>query len=312
MNNTKDTVTYEEFQQMIVKGVSERLEEGRSVEINEVVKNNGVILKGLTFRDSTEGIRPTIYLGKYYDQYKEGMDIPSVVSMILEVYRIGSSQNTFDIHSFTDFDKAKERIVFKLVNYDKNKVLLSKVPHRPFLDMAVVYYYLLKDEDLENATILIYNNHLESWGITAKELDAIAIRNTPLLLKEDLRSVTEVLMHLMARSGEGEKTEADLSEEDFGMYVLSNRTRIFGAACILYAGVLKSFAEKLHKDLFILPSSVHEVILVPKEESMEWEKLQELVQEVNSTQVEDVEILSDSVYCYTRSGDSVLPAWAVA
>ena len=68
----------------------------------------------------------------------------------------------------------------------------------------------------------------------------------------------------------------------------------------------------MKKDLYILPSSVHEVILIPKDDTMEWEKLQEMVKEVNSTQVEDVEILSDSVYCYQRSADTLLPAWAVA
>ena len=96
------------------------------------------------------------------------------------------------------------------------------------------------------------------------------------------------------------------------MYVLSNKTKIFGAAVMLYSEVLKKFAEKKQTDLFILPSSVHEVIIIPKTEGMEWKKLQEMVIEVNATQVEDIEILSDSVYCYSREKDELIPAWEVA
>ena len=99
--------------------------------------------------------------------------------------------------------------------------------------------------------------------------------------------------------------------DEFGMYVLSNSSKVFGAASILYPDVLKNFAEKLDRDLYILPSSVHEVILLPKRSETEWETLQEMVKEVNATQLEEVEILSDSVYSYTKKDDCLLPAWEV-
>lgn len=307
---------YETFEAKVVEYVRTHIDEGVSAEITEVTKNNGVVLKGLALKEDDSSISPTVYLERYYDAYEGGRSIESIGEEIIEVYHKGNLGEFFDVTDFLDFEKAKKRIVYKLVNYEKNKVLLKQIPHKPFLDMAVVYYYLLENEQLDNATILIYNNHLESWNTTAKEIDEIAAHNTPLLLKEDLHSITEVLYQIMKKRNEEEAAKLlELENEEEGdpvMYVLSNRNKIFGAAAILYSGVLKAFSDKLKKDLFILPSSVHEVILIPKDETMEWEKLQEMVQEVNSTQVEDVEVLSDSVYCYQRNKDSLLPAWQVA
>ena len=307
---------YETFEAKVVEYVRTHIDEGVSAEITEVTKNNGVVLKGLALKEDESSISPTVYLERYYDAYQGGRSIETIGEEIIEVYHKGNPGEFFDVTDFLDFEKAKKRIVYKLVNYEKNKVLLKQIPHKPFLDMAVVYYYLLENEQLDNATILIYNNHLESWNTTAKEIDEIAALNTPILLKEDLHLITEVLYQIMKKRNEEEAAKLlELENEEEGdpvMYVLSNRNKIFGAAAILYSGVLKAFSDKLKKDLFILPSSVHEVILIPKDETMEWEKLQEMVQEVNSTQVEDVEILSDSVYCYQRNKDSLLPAWQVA
>ena len=269
---------YETFEAKVVEYVRTHIDEGVSAEITEVTKNNGVVLKGLALKEDESSISPTVYLERYYDAYQGGRSIETIGEEIIEVYHKGNLGEFFDVTDFLDFEKAKKRIVYKLVNYEKNKVLLKQIPHKPFLDMAVVYYYLLENEQLDNATILIYNNHLESWNTTAKEIDEIAAHNTPLLLKEDLHSITEVLYQIMKKRNEEEAAKLlELENEEEGdpvMYVLSNRNKIFGAAAILYSGVLKAFSDKLKKDLFILPSSVHEVILIPKDETMEWEKLQ--------------------------------------
>jgi len=310
-NNTN--YTYEEFQTILAERVQAKLDEHITVNITDVVKNNGIVLRGMTFSGQGETISPTIYLEQFYEAYLSGCDWGEIVDHIVDTFHLGAKKEIFDVQSFLDFDKAKEKIVFKLINYEKNKKLLEQIPHRRFLDLAVVYYYLLSNEAVENATILIYNNHLEIWGITPEELDEIAQKNTPLLLNAELRSITDVLTELLRQK---EIDTSFLNEEpgddNSGMYVLSNRTKIFGAAVMLYSEVLKQFAERKKTDLFILPSSVHEVIIIPKENGMEWKKLQEMVIEVNETQVEDTEVLSDSVYCYSREKDELIPAWEVA
>ena len=312
MTVKREKLSYDEFQGVLTEKVQRKLDEKIEVKVNDVTKNNGVILKGMSFHTNGEGISPTIYLESYYEAYLNGMEWADIVDRIVDIFRVGSREKFFDIHDFLDYEKAKERIVYKLVNAEKNSELLKQVPHRDVLDMAVVYYYLLDNDELENATILIYNNHLENWGITLKELDLVAKKNTPKLLKSELKSITEVLAQLLKSRGIEEDFELEESDEEFGMYVLSNECKIFGAAAVLYKNVLKDFAGKLEKDLYILPSSVHEVILVPVKEGITWEVLQDMVKEVNQTQVEDVEVLSDTVYCYLREKDKLCMASEVA
>lgn len=304
--------TFEEFQTIITEKVQAKLDEKITVRITDVIKNNGVVLKGMSFTGQGETISPTIYLEQYYEAYKEGSEWGELVDRIVDTFRLGAKNEIFDVQSFLNFEDAKEHIVFKIVNYEKNKKLLKEIPHKKIMDLAVVYYYLLSNDNLENATILIYNNHLENWKITAEELDAIAMENTPKLLSADLRSITDVLNEMLKARGIDTGFLEDDPSDNGSMYVLSNESKVFGAATILYSEVLKEFADKIGSDLFILPSSIHEVIIIPKEEGMEWEKLQEMVVEVNSTQVEDVEVLSDSVYYYSREKDSLIPAWEAA
>ncbi|MBR6094026.1 MAG: hypothetical protein IKP92_03265 [Lachnospiraceae bacterium] len=303
MNVTLNKLTYDEFQGVLAEKVQRKLDEKIEVRINDVRKNNGVVLKGMSFNTEGDGISPTVYLESYYEAYLNGMEWVEIVDRIVDIFRMGSREKFFDIRDFLDYERAKGRIVYKLINKEKNEELLKSIPHRDLMDMTVVFYYLLENKDMENATILIYNNHLESWGITEDELYEAAKENTPKVLTPELKSITEVLTELLSARGIGEVFEEE--EEEFGMYVLSNRTKIFGAAAILYDDVLKNFAGKTGADLYILPSSVHEVILVPKKDGITWEALQEMVKEVNETQVEDVEVLSDSVYCYLKDEEKL-------
>ncbi len=98
----------------------------------------------------------------------------------------------------------------------------------------------------------------------------------------------------------------DLEEVKMPMYVLTNRQKLYGAACMLYPGVLKEFGRQLGQDFYILPSSVHEVILVPGETGAEHGALQKIVKEINQTQVAEDEVLADSVYYYSRGEDRIL------
>ena len=90
------------------------------------------------------------------------------------------------------------------------------------------------------------------------------------------------------------------------MYVMTNTRGINGAACLLYKNALARFAQKLKQDLFLLPSSVHEVILVPKSDILKKEDLSEMVREINKTEVSPKEVHSDTVYVYDRLSDQLI------
>lgn len=188
--------------------------------------------------------------------------------------------------------------MFKLINYEQNKNLLQKIPHIKILDLAIIFNCLVDADETGNATILIYNQHLSLWNITKDDLYHLAMKNTPALLTYELRDMSDVLIELMA----GVPCNSMKEEFEYMVptYVLSNKSKLNGSGCIFYHNLLHNLCEKLECDLYILPSSIHEVILIPAYDHDSYDELTSMVKEVNSTQLSKEEILSDHVYFYSR------------
>ena len=83
------------------------------------------------------------------------------------------------------------------------------------------------------------------------------------------------------------------------MYVLGNERKLFGAAVMLYDGLLEKMSEIIGGDFYLLPSSLHELILIPDEGREKGGDLWKMVCEINETQVEPEDVLTDSVYYYS-------------
>lgn len=295
-------MTYQEFVSHIKEAMQKELGSHVTVTIQNILKNNNTYLDGLTVLATNFNISPTIYLNSYYAQYKEGRQFSDIFKEILSVYEANKPSDSVDVSFFTDYDKVKSRIIFKLINYKRNEDLLKTIPHFRYLDLAIVFNCLLKTNDNGSATILIQNQHLDLWGITSDDLYALSLTNTPRLLAYDLRSMTEVireLFHEEDASCHGNLHDFD-TDSDFPMYMLSNRCKLNGSVCILYQNLLPDFARRLGSDLYILPSSIHEVLIIPASQNHSCEELTDMVREVNATQVSVEEILSDHVYYFSR------------
>lgn len=290
-------MTYQEFKQHISQVIQTKLGSSVKVTVQEIIKNNNTRLDGLTILSNQLNISPTIYLNYYYNQYQKGKLLDEIYQDILLTYEENKPTDCIDISFFTDYEKVKGRIVFKLINFERNHELLDNVPHYRYLDLAIVFNCLLESGTKGSATILIHNHHLAFWHITKDDLYALAMENTPKLLAYDLKNMTEVLKGLL-------KTEFsssfDSSSKDFPMYVLSNRSKLNGSGCILYKNLLSDFSRKLNSDLYILPSSIHEVLIIPAKKAASAEELSDMVKEVNATQLSNEEILSDHVYYFCR------------
>ncbi|MBQ7766121.1 MAG: hypothetical protein IJ397_04695 [Lachnospiraceae bacterium] len=298
------------FMFQVLQKMQDEMGENVTVSLQDITKNNGVVLTGLTIAQKNVNISPTIYLEDFYEEYEKGKSMEDVMEEIKEIFYRSKMDRDIDMKFFTEYEQAKKRIVFKLINYDKNRELLKTIPHREYLDLAVVYYYLVDMKEFSNATILIHNKHMESWQIDEETLYELASKNTPQLLKTNFCGMMEVLKELaeedfwcdiLGESSDEENgllMEAHKETDATGMYVLSNQSRLYGAGVLLYEGVPEQCREQLGSNFFILPSSVHEVILVPDLGQVTREKLGEMVREVNATQVEEQEQLSDFVYYY--------------
>ena len=290
---------YKEFVEYIKMNAGYIAGEGGNITINHVIKNNGCEMDGLVIMEKGKDIAPTIYLDSFYELYTNGENIKNIIRQIEVIYEQNKNNVTFDVNILKHFDTIKDKIVYKVVNYRSNEKLLEQVPHKRILDLAVVFYCLLDNEYGRSATALIYNNNLKNWNVTIDDVYKAALKNTPDLLHSKISSMA-ALFEKCGVNVDGE--EVDLKDYvPSDMYVLTNESKLNGAACILYENVLYDFAQKLGADLYILPSSVHEVILLPKLSMFEKDELVTMVKEVNTEGVAADEVLSDHVYEYNRT-----------
>lgn len=315
-------MSFQTFIFHVLQKIQEETDKHVKITVCDIPKNNGIVLTGLTFTREDINISPTIYLDAFYQDYEEGKSIEEITEEIKEIYCCSKMEGDLNMDFFTNYESAKQNIAYKLVNYEKNREFLKDVPHRKYLDFAIVYYYLVDKKEFSNASILIHNKHMEHWGVDEKELYAVAKKNTPRLLPVSFCGMMEVLDELVMsepdflnRILEERRMEEEdelkmlleifIRKDETGMYVLSNKTRLFGAVVMLYEEVMESCAKQLDADLYILPSSVHEVILLADEGQIDKDKLEKMVREVNATQVGPEEFLSDFVYYFSRKAGKI-------
>lgn len=295
-------MTYQEFQQFIVTKLQEHFDASASVSIRPIRKNNNVVLDGLTILEEGINVSPTIYLNTYYEAYKDGQSPESLLTDILKLYDANRPTDSIDIRFYTDFDNISNRILFKLIHYDKNEALLAEIPHFRYLDLAIVFYCLISTTPTGSATILIKNSHLSYWNISKENLLQYAKENTPRLLPHTMQTLSS----LLEEYGENLTDEDDSdNSRSHTIYVLSNRRKLYGACCMLYPNLLKETAKRLGSGLYILPSSIHEVLLIPATKDINPSALNLMVREVNDTQVADEEILADHIYYYSLTNEAL-------
>lgn len=282
-------MNYQEFLTNVKTQLADRVSADVKLEIHPVIKNNGRRCDGLIIMQPDLNVSPTIYLQPYYHRYLEGVCLEDIYNDILSSYQNHLPKKDFDTSIFTDYSRASSRIVMRLVNYKKNEELLEDVPYYRFQDLAVIFYCMLHADHSNQANILIHNHHLDLWKVSVDELRAVAKKNTPLLLPPEFLPMQSLL-------------KEHHSICDIPMYVMSNYYRTNGAAVILYEQMLKQTADMLQKNLVILPSSIHEVILIPVEsaDSATLAEYTQMVREVNESQLADDEILSDHAYYFNR------------
>lgn len=286
----------------------ERLEhdipDPKKISIQKVKKNNGVELDGLIILENGCNISPTLYLDYYFENYEAGESFSQVYSELLGDYCAHKPEENIDPSFFTELANIRDRIAMKLIHYESNQELLADVPYIRYLDLAIVFYALVKmDLKRGSASILIHNPHIRKWGIDAEELFEIARENTRRLLPEKLYDMNSMIDELAGRC------EADTTitcPPVYPMFVLTNENNLFGAACLLYTDLLKEYAERSQTDFYILPSSIHEVILIPALETDQYDELSAMVREVNDAELADDEILSTHAYYYSRSRNEII------
>ena len=293
----EDKMSLEGFIYCIRHDVEQVLGRNVEVSLHQVTKNNGVKLDAITIRDVSCNIAPSIYLNELYKRYCQGMELEAVLQEVLHTYEEHKSESNFNMNFFMDWEQVKDRIIYKLVNYEKNYEMLKEIPYVKYLDLAIIFQVSVGSTDEGCATITIHDEHMSFWEKTTDDLYEMAMKNTPNLCKVQISSMADILRRM---TGAPIPECFELDENVVPMYIMSNEHTVNGACTILYPNVLKEFANAKGKDLFVIPSSTHEVILVPTDSVHDMEYMSEMVSEVNVTQVAEDEVLSDHCYYFSR------------
>ena len=296
-------MNFREFSADVIKSVNTCLGNDVKAEVKKVIKNNGVELHGLIISMAQSGISPTIYLDGFYREYKQGKSLGDIVYEIVTIYEKNKVSIDINLDFFLDYQEVKGRIFTKAVHYEKNKKMLEDVPHICFMDLAVICYYAYMNDFLGKGSIQIETGHLDRWGISQEELFETAKKNTKNKLGVEIKGMDELLIEMMLESEKDvdrDELEAMLqrAEKEVPMYIMTLKGRYFGAACIYYEEMLASFGKQCGKSFYILPSSIHELILVPDSGKEKPEELRRMVREVNAGHVAPEERLSDNIYYY--------------
>lgn len=292
------------FTELVRLEVSKKLGDGCIIQVNDVRKNNGIVLRGLTITQGNSNMSPTIYLNNHFTDYISGKSsLSDIVNCVVDTYHRNKIGHCVDMRYFLNFEDVKSRIVFTLINTERNKELLEDIPHIEFLDLSIVFQCIISQEELGLSTVLIHNVHIKLWDVTAEELYQVAKENTPRLLPYELKSMMDVLCDIIQSEHPESFNRNDFIEKfssNIPMFVLSNRSRVEGAACILYTNLLVDFSGTINSSFYIIPSSTHEVLLLPIKNDAEYAEIKNMIKEINDTQVSAEEILSYSLYYFDR------------
>ena len=280
---------YKKFVCMVEEKLNLKLEGGMKASKYSVVKNNGMEKTGMILESDEYNIAPAIYLEEFFEQYQKGMSIDRIVNEILEFYEKVKVEEDYDVSQLSLYENVKKKVAFKLVNTEKNQQMLKEVPHIPLLDLSIVFYIIVDVDEKGSATIQIRNEHIENWNVNVEQLYKDAKLNVKCLIPARLMCMQHVIEKLCDIS-KGE--EKDLLKAKFPpenkefMYILTNSIHQFGAAVLAYPNILEMASRK--------------------SKSPDLKDLNEMINEVNETQVQEEEVLSDHAYYYEKNTHTLM------
>lgn len=278
----------------IMDAVLEKLGPGYKMFVVKTQKTNGIVLTGLAIDDGSGNGAPAIYL------MDEDMEKPlcDIVDSVISEYK---EKRSFDASSFTrkitDKEYAFSHAVYKVVGTEANRKMLEIVPHKELLDMSVIYL-IAGEVNGRMCSFKIDHGFLKRLGVTVEELDRYARINT-IELGIFFERLDEILEPGMIR-GSASIEDCDF-DVDIPAFVLTNKSLFCGASLFAFPDVFSKIAEKAGSDLLVIPSSVHEVIVVVDNGMVDIDVVRRLVHTVNRTKLSPDEVLTDSVYRYSRA-----------
>ena len=304
----KTILNYNDFKEQLIKDIEVQLPH-YAINTSQIYKNNAMkdVVVG---RYNDNDVVPTIYIDDYYNDYADNNK--SYNDLLQEIISVITScedmQNEITVEGnkfksvISKLQDLEYNVLPRIVCTKTNTDMLKNLVHREFLDMSIYYVVQIKIKD-GLGSIRITNDMLKSLkqDVTEEQLYKWSITN----LKNDYNYAISMdkLMYCLMFELDTKKYKG--YEKDDVMIVISNDCGICGANNILNNDILKEVADNINSDLFVLPSSIHEIIVVPTVIGLLQDELREMVKEINCEKVSNEDRLTDTIYLYSRNTNKV-------
>ena len=266
---------------------------GATVDVRSVEKLQEGSYTGITISPAGGNVGMNLNANQLFDQMQDGQSYEGVLAVAVSTAERGlHDMPAVDVSELMNYEAAKKYLCFDVVGSDRNADMLEKVPHTDKENISMVYRLQLDSTENGAATVLITNAMMEQFGVTKEQLHADAMENAQEIRPADFRTMAAVMAEMM---GMPEEMMADMAPP---MYVATNQDKVQGAAVMFYPDFMDQAAKELGGDIFILPSSVHEVLILPDDGNMNAQELKEMVTSINVSEVSPEDRLTDSVYHY--------------
>ena len=296
----RNEMDYETFKQEFAEDIKEKLSQKGygEVETNfHNIEKTNQNYEAISVVPAGGNIGVNYNIENAFASYEHSGDYEGVLASATGAIASGLDQvPVVNVNALMNYEIMKEKLSVEVISAEVNEELLAKVPHDRIEDLAVVYRFIMESNEDGRASILVNNDLIERMGVTHEQLRADALENSPEIRPAVIQGMNEVMKEMMGPEAYEMFGIPDDTEEM--MFIATVPDKNSGAGVLAYQDFMDQAAEKIGGDFFILPSSIHEILLVPDDGQKGADELKAMVMDVNATQVSPEERLSDNVYHY--------------
>ena len=291
---------YESFKKEFTEDIKEKLYEmgygDVDIKINNIKKvNRDYEAMNVVPEGGVMGV--SFNLEEIFTKFEQSGDYDSVLKNTTSFVANGiDTAPKTDIDNLLNYEEMKNKLSIEVISAEANKELLLNIPHDRIEDLAAVYRFVLKSESTGKASILVSNEMMQKMGITHEQLKNDALYNAPIIRPAVIKGMNEVIKELMGK--EAYELANGTGNVEESVYVATVPDKDSGAGVLSYQNFMDQAAERVGGDFFILPSSIHEILIVKDDGEMKAELLRNMVQQINRTELMPEDKLSDNVYHY--------------
>lgn len=256
----------------------------------EQVRKLGGTYTGMMIRVPGISASPTINLEQFYKEFAKGSTTNYLLRNMAQV--IMTSSLGEDYAWITDYEKAKDRLFIRVSNLPRNEEMMKSVPHVEKEDL-VMTCHILVSMDRGVASTVVNDNLLKAYGINKEQLFHDAMESSQKLFPIRLEPLETMIFNIAAEEGYHHPIN-----ENNQMMVVTNEQTINGAATLFYPDTMDRIADLIDGDYYVIPSSIHEFLVIPESANVSYQHLESMLHEVNTAMVAEDEQLSDHVYHY--------------